>query len=91
MGRKFWCSDNYFDLGMGSQRCREVRPGQIPAWKQWQQQQTNVWEGYSSEDDNIDSINNDTYVNESPTTTIVAGTVPATGTDNNDSGCNHNE
>ena len=34
MGRQFRCSDNYFDLNMGSQRCREIRPGAVPAWKQ---------------------------------------------------------
>lgn len=33
MGRHFRCSDNYFDLQMGSAQCRQVRPaGPPPPW-----------------------------------------------------------
>ena len=32
MGRQFRCSDNYFDINMGSSRCRRIRPGVIPWW-----------------------------------------------------------
>ena len=57
MGRHFRCSDNYFDLTMGSPRCREVRPGEIPAWKQWEQQQATMGENSNSEDVKSDSCN----------------------------------
>ena len=72
MGRQFRCSNNYFDLDMGSQRCREVRPGEIPAWKLWDQQQKAQQEGTSSDD--RDSSRD----NESPTATTTATVVTMT-------------
>ena len=38
MGRHFRCSDNYFDLSMGSSQCRRVRPAEPLPW--WAQQRT---------------------------------------------------